>query len=200
MLDRNNCAKPEGRMHFRGIRSSKFKHVYGAPAKRLECYENVKITRNAGDSNFCAVNPKFLAVVVEVGGGGSFLVLPLDQKGRITHAVSKVRMNVNVWRRSWSSLDELCRVSCQVSTNNSHRDNNRKTHIWDLHEKNGTLANLGQNWIFNFTLKFHWEIAEYWKMKGCCLLHTFPRRKRKSRKLTRELFRYEMDDLFSSQV
>lgn len=77
-------------MHFRGIRSSKFKHVYGAPAKRLDCYENVKITRNAGDANFCAVNPKFLAVVVEVGGGGSFLVLPLDQKGRITHAVSKV--------------------------------------------------------------------------------------------------------------
>ena len=98
MLDRNNCAKPEGRLHFRGIRSSKFKHVYGAPAKRLDCYENVKITRNAGDANFCAVNPKFLAVVVEVGGGGSFLVLPLDQKGRITHAVSKVRMNnVNIW-------------------------------------------------------------------------------------------------------
>ena len=87
-------------MHFRGIRSSKFKHVYGAPAKRLDCYENVKITRNAGDANFCAVNPKFLAVVVEVGGGGSFLVLPLDQKVRITHAVSKVRMNVNIWRRS----------------------------------------------------------------------------------------------------
>jgi len=37
-----------------------------------------------------SVNPKFLAVVVEVGGGGSFLVLPLDEKGRIPHAVSKV--------------------------------------------------------------------------------------------------------------
>ena len=67
-------------MHFRGIRSSKFKHVYGAPAKKNKCYDNIKITRNAGDSSFCAVNPKFLAVVVEVGGGGSFVVLPLGME------------------------------------------------------------------------------------------------------------------------
>ena len=92
MLDTSVCQKPEGgRMHFRGIRSSKFKHVYGAPAKKSKCYDNIKITRNAGDASFCAVNPKFLAVVVEVGGGGSFLVLPLDQTGRIPHAASKVR-------------------------------------------------------------------------------------------------------------
>ena len=66
-----------GKKSFCGIRSSKFKHVYGAPAKKNKCYDNIKITRNAGDSSFCAVNPKFLAVVVEVGGGGSFVVLPL---------------------------------------------------------------------------------------------------------------------------
>lgn len=63
---------------FRGIRSSKFRHVYGAPAKRDRCYENVKITKNAHDSQFCAVNPKFVAVVTEVAGGGAFLVLPID--------------------------------------------------------------------------------------------------------------------------
>ena len=91
MLDTSGCQEPEGgRMHFKGIRSSKFKHVYGLPAKKPHCYDNLKITRNAGDVSFCAVNPKFLAVVVEVGGGGSFLVLPLDEKGRIPHAVSKV--------------------------------------------------------------------------------------------------------------
>ena len=69
-----------GKKSFCGIRSSKFKHVYGAPAKKNKCYDNIKITRNAGDSSFCAVNPKFLAVVVEVGGGGSFVVLPLGMK------------------------------------------------------------------------------------------------------------------------
>ena len=69
-----------GKKSFCGIRSSKFKHVYGAPAKKTKCYDNIKITRNAGDSSFCAVNPKFLAVVVEVGGGGSFVVLPLGME------------------------------------------------------------------------------------------------------------------------
>lgn len=64
---------------FRGVRSSKFRHVYGVPAKREKCYDNIKITKNAHDSQFCAVNPKFLAVVTEVAGGGAFLVLSLDR-------------------------------------------------------------------------------------------------------------------------
>lgn len=66
-------------MWFRGVRSSKFRHVYGSPAKRERCYDNVKITKNAHDSHFCAVNPKFVAVVTEVAGGGAFLVLPINQ-------------------------------------------------------------------------------------------------------------------------
>lgn len=94
MLDTSECQKPGGRgikkNIFRGIRSSKFRHVYGSPAKKSKAYENVKITRNAHDSNFCAVNPKFLACVVEVGGGGSFVVLPLDRTGRADYAASKV--------------------------------------------------------------------------------------------------------------
>ena len=76
---------------FKGIRSSKFRHVYGAPVKRPRCYENVRITRNAHDSAFCAANPKFIAVVVEVGGGGSFVVLPLDRVGRTDYMAPKVR-------------------------------------------------------------------------------------------------------------
>jgi hypothetical protein len=62
---------------WRGVRSSKFRHVYGRPAKREGCYENIKITKNAHDSHFCAANPKFVAVVTEVAGGGTFLVLPI---------------------------------------------------------------------------------------------------------------------------
>jgi coronin-2 len=69
---------------------SNFRHVYGSPAKKQKCYENVRITRNAHDSDFCAANPKFLAVVVEVGGGGSFVVLPIEKMGRLDHAASKV--------------------------------------------------------------------------------------------------------------
>lgn len=90
MLDTSGCQKPIQRVCFRGIRSSKFRHVFGSPFKKQKCYENIRITRNAHDSNFCAVNPKFLAVVVEVGGGGSFIVVPLDKAGRVDHTVSKV--------------------------------------------------------------------------------------------------------------
>lgn len=61
------------------MRSSKFRHVFGLPAKRERCYDNVKITKNAHDSHFCAINPKFVAVVTEVAGGGAFLVLPIDK-------------------------------------------------------------------------------------------------------------------------
>lgn len=57
--------------------------MYGRPAKREGCYENIKITKNAHDSHFCAANPKFVAVVTEVAGGGTFLVLPI-------HSVSEV--------------------------------------------------------------------------------------------------------------
>jgi len=84
------CQKPAARMNFRGIRSSKFRHVYGQPAKKEKCFEGVKISRSAHDSSFCSVNPKFLAVVVEVGGGGSFVVLPLEKSGRVGQAASKV--------------------------------------------------------------------------------------------------------------
>ncbi|KAL7295909.1 hypothetical protein TKK_0010949 [Trichogramma kaykai] len=75
---------------FKGVRSSKFRHVYGAPAKREKCYDNIKITKNAHDSQFCAVNPKFLAIVTEVAGGGAFLVLPLDNTGRLDFNANRV--------------------------------------------------------------------------------------------------------------
>lgn len=70
-------------MLFRGIRSSKFKHVYGSAVKKEKCYDNVAITKNAHDcSQFCAVNPKFVAVVTEASGGGSFVVIPIELTGR----------------------------------------------------------------------------------------------------------------------
>jgi len=90
MLDTSMCQKPVARMSFRGIRASKFRHVYGLPAKKEKCFEGIKISRNAHDSSICAVNPKFLGVVVEVGGGGSFIVIPLDRTGRVGHNSWKV--------------------------------------------------------------------------------------------------------------
>ncbi|XP_013789212.1 coronin-1B-like, partial [Limulus polyphemus] len=70
-------------MSFRIVRQSKFRHVFGQPLKREQCYDNIRITKNSWDSNFCAVNPKFLAIITEIAGGGAFLVLPLFKTGRI---------------------------------------------------------------------------------------------------------------------
>jgi len=61
------------------MRSSKYRHIYGSAAKKEQCYEGMRITKDAHDSSFCSVNPKFLAVVLESAGGGVFLVLPLIQ-------------------------------------------------------------------------------------------------------------------------
>ena len=61
------------------VRSSKFRHVFGAPNKPAECYSGIKVSKSSFDTQFCAVNPKFLAIITHSSGGGSFLVLPLEQ-------------------------------------------------------------------------------------------------------------------------
>ncbi|XP_063601798.1 coronin-1A-like isoform X1 [Penaeus indicus] len=81
---------PEHSNTFRGIRSSKFRHVFGRGSRKENCYENVLITQKTHDTAACAVNPKFVAIVVEVAGGGAFLVLPLDKTGRIDVNTPKV--------------------------------------------------------------------------------------------------------------
>ncbi|CAG2106502.1 unnamed protein product [Medioppia subpectinata] len=64
------------------VRTSKFRHVFGKALKKENCYDNIRISKNSWDSNFCAVNPKFVAVVIEAAGGGAFLVLPLNKDRR----------------------------------------------------------------------------------------------------------------------
>lgn len=61
------------------VRSSKFRHVFGQPAKADQCYEDVRVSQTTWDSGFCAVNPKFVALICEASGGGAFLVLPLGK-------------------------------------------------------------------------------------------------------------------------
>lgn len=63
-------------MSFRVVRSSKFRHVYGTALKREQCFDNIRVSKSSWDSTFCAVNPKFVAIIVESAGGGAFIVLP----------------------------------------------------------------------------------------------------------------------------
>ncbi|KAL7991917.1 hypothetical protein Chor_016173 [Crotalus horridus] len=71
-------------MSFRKVvRQSKFRHVFGQPVKNDQCYDDIRVSRVTWDSTFCAVNLKFVAVIVEASGGGAFMVLPLQKTGRI---------------------------------------------------------------------------------------------------------------------
>lgn len=70
-------------MSQRIVRNSKFRHVYGQASKKQDCYDNIRITKSSWDSTFCDVNPKFVAIVTEAAGGGSFLVLPVEKTGRV---------------------------------------------------------------------------------------------------------------------
>uniref|UniRef100_UPI00398F5705 coronin-6-like isoform X3 n=1 Tax=Pristiophorus japonicus TaxID=55135 RepID=UPI00398F5705 len=70
-------------MSRRVVRQSKFRHVFGQAMKADQCYEDIRVSKVTWDSSFCAVNPKFVAIIVESGGGGAFLVLQLAKTGRV---------------------------------------------------------------------------------------------------------------------
>ncbi|KAG7273416.1 hypothetical protein CRUP_023641 [Coryphaenoides rupestris] len=72
------------------VRQSKFRHVFAQAWKAEHCIDDVRVSRVTWDSPLCAVNPKFIAVIVESGGGGAFLVLPIGKSGRIDQSCSTV--------------------------------------------------------------------------------------------------------------
>lgn len=67
----------------RVVRQSKFRHVFGQAVKNDQCYDDIRVSRVTWDSSFCAVNPRFVAIIIEASGGGAFLVLPLH---KVSHA------------------------------------------------------------------------------------------------------------------
>uniref|UniRef100_A0A8K9XQ44 Coronin n=1 Tax=Oncorhynchus mykiss TaxID=8022 RepID=A0A8K9XQ44_ONCMY len=70
-------------MFRRVVRASKFRHVFGQALKNDQCYDDIRVSRVTWDSSFCAVNPKFVAIIIEASGGGAFLVLPLHKVWQI---------------------------------------------------------------------------------------------------------------------
>ncbi|XP_029766617.1 coronin-2B [Terrapene carolina triunguis] len=101
-------------------RSSKFRNVYGKVANREHCFDGIPITKNVHDNHFCAVNAKFLAIVTESAGGGSFLVIPLEQTGRIEPNYPKVCGHQgNVLDIKWNPFIENIIASCSEDTSES---------------------------------------------------------------------------------
>uniref|UniRef100_H0V0S7 Coronin n=2 Tax=Cavia porcellus TaxID=10141 RepID=H0V0S7_CAVPO len=94
-------------------RSSKFRHVFGKPASKENCYDSVPITRSVHDNHFCAVNPHFIAVVTECAGGGAFLVIPLHQTGKLDPHYPKVcGHRGNILDIKWNPFNDFEIASC----------------------------------------------------------------------------------------
>lgn len=73
------------------VRQSKFRHVFAQAWKAEHCLDDVRVSRVTWDGPLCAANPKFIAVVIEAGGGGAFLVFPLAKVGM--HCLCDMQIN-----------------------------------------------------------------------------------------------------------
>ncbi|CAO1637112.1 unnamed protein product [Sympodiomycopsis kandeliae] len=70
-------------MSSRFVRPSKYRHVYGNPAKTEVSYQNVRPSNNAWDTNFLAANSKYISLNWQAGGGGAFAIIPTSRTGKL---------------------------------------------------------------------------------------------------------------------
>jgi len=66
----------------RFVRPSKYRHVFGQPAKKEHCLENVKVSNSAWDTNLIAASGCYLSLNWNASGGGAFAILPLPSPFR----------------------------------------------------------------------------------------------------------------------
>uniref|UniRef100_UPI00358F4AA2 coronin-2B isoform X2 n=1 Tax=Myxine glutinosa TaxID=7769 RepID=UPI00358F4AA2 len=93
-------------------RCSKFRHVYGRTISR-GTYEAIPISSGVGGVHGCDVNPRFIAVVTEAGGGGAFIILPLSHHGRIDPLCPRVcGHRRSVLDVKWNPFNDYVIASC----------------------------------------------------------------------------------------
>jgi len=116
------------------VRSSKFRHVFGAEAKKDHWVENVRPSNCAFDGSFVAANEKLIAFCVEIGGGGAFCVIPVTKTGRLEPDIPKVNAHKEyVLDLKWNPFNDGMLASC--SEDGTIR-------IWEFDEKHGVLSNM----------------------------------------------------------
>ncbi|KAI4206275.1 MAG: hypothetical protein LQ346_001171 [Caloplaca aetnensis] len=94
-------------MSGRFVRSSKYRHVFGRPTRKEQCYDNLRISKNAWDTNLVKANPQYLAVNWEASGGGAFAVIPLGEKGRLPEQLPLFRGHkAVVLDTDWNPFDD----------------------------------------------------------------------------------------------
>lgn len=79
-----------GKMKKGPVRASKFRHVFGKAVKKEEQYEDLMPGSSAPDSNACECNAKYFGLPWR-GGGGPFIIWPLDKQGRLPKVLSVCR-------------------------------------------------------------------------------------------------------------
>ncbi|KAN0062647.1 Coronin-like protein crn1 [Thecaphora frezii] len=67
----------------RFVRPSKYRHVFGHPAKKEMSYENVKVSNSAWDTNLIAANGSYISLNWQASGGGAFAIIPLNRPGKL---------------------------------------------------------------------------------------------------------------------
>ncbi|XP_052403341.1 coronin-2B isoform X2 [Carassius gibelio] len=104
--------------------SSKYRHVFGKPASKENCYDGVPITQSVHDNHLCAVNPRFIAVITECAGGGAFLVLSINHTGKVNPHHPKVSGHRgNVLDIKWNPFNDFRIASCSEDTT---------VKVWDI--------------------------------------------------------------------
>ncbi|KAF4548771.1 Hypothetical protein D9617_25g061010 [Elsinoe fawcettii] len=99
-------------MSGRFVRASKYRHVFGRSTKKEQCYDNLRITKNAWDTNLIKVNPKYIAVNWEASGGGAFAVVPVNERGKLPEQLPLFRGHTAaVLDTDWNPFDDQIIVS-----------------------------------------------------------------------------------------
>ncbi|KAI9861665.1 MAG: Coronin-like protein crn1 [Vezdaea acicularis] len=94
-------------MSGRFVRASKYRHVFGRPTRKESCYDGLRISTNAWDSNIVKANPTYLSVNWEASGGGAFAVIPLNEKGRLPEHIPLFRGHTAVvLDTDWSPFND----------------------------------------------------------------------------------------------
>ncbi|KAK7937929.1 coronin-6 [Apiospora aurea] len=94
-------------MSGRFVRASKYRHVFGKSTRKEFCYDNLRISRNAWDTNLIKANPEYLSVNWEASGGGAFAVIPLNEKGKVPEIIPLFRGHTSaVLDTDWNPFND----------------------------------------------------------------------------------------------
>ncbi|KAI9799045.1 MAG: Coronin-like protein crn1 [Piccolia ochrophora] len=83
------------------------RHVFGRSTRKEQCYDGLRISKNAWDTNLVKANPLYLSVNWEASGGGAFAVIPLEERGRMPEQLPLFRGHTAaVLDTDWSPFND----------------------------------------------------------------------------------------------